>query len=574
MAEEQKNIGLPQETKPETTGISAPAVEAPAETKPVEETPVVAAETAPATEEKPVEETKPVEEAAKTEEEKKEEEAKPVEEGHLNHKAQGLSFPKSKTLTAHPCRNLIPTKEFFFFGTEAVEPKTLSHYLKSEKSAETAHSNIAWASETGKGLLFVGDKKNPSGVISLADATEPEIDGSNKFHLTAKGNKHTFKASNTAERDNWVAQLKLKIAEAKELASIVTESETYKATLESFKPAKKEEKAVEAPKEETAAVPATEEAAPVAEEAAKEEEIKDERKKDVKSEEPKRRSASRKRTSFFGFGKKEEAKKEEVKKEAETKNADEVAVETPAAETPAVEEAPKIEEPAKPVEELPVVAPVAVEEPAKAAEETPAEAVPATTEEKPLESPKEKPTATKRNSFFGNVFSKKEKKTPELKPTEPEAPKDAAEAETTAPVIPPVEATTPLAVDVSNPATVPTETTEAAAATSPAPEAKKDLKEKRKSSLPFAFGKRDKSPAPVEGEKKESPFSKLRNTIRGKSPKPAEKREENKEETVQEEPTEVKAEEPKTEEVPKVEEPAEAEKPKDAAPAPVVTAAA
>ncbi|PCD39734.1 hypothetical protein FGRA07_01005 [Fusarium graminearum] len=559
MAEEQKNIEVPQEAKPETTGISAPAVEAPAETKPVEETPVVAAETAPATEEKPAEEAKPVDEAAKTEEDKKEEEAKPVEEGHLNHKAQGLSFPK----------NLIPTKEFFFFGTDAVEPKTLSHYLKSEKSVETAHSNIAWASETGKGLLFVGDKKNPSSVISLADATEPEVDGSNKFHLTSKGNKHTFKASNTAERDNWVAQLKLKIAEAKELATTVTESETYKATLESFKPAKKEEKVAEAPKEETAAaVPATEEAAPATEETAKVEEPTE-----AKVEEPKRRSASRKRTSFFGFGKKEEAKKEEIKKEAETKNADEVAVETPAAETPAVDEVPKVEEPAKPVEEVPVVAPVVVEESAKPAEETPVEAAPVA-DDKALESPKEKPTAIKRNSFFGNVFSKKEKKTPELKPTEPEATKDDAEAETTAPVIPPVEATTPLAVDVSNPATVPTETTEAATATSPAPEAKKDLKEKRKSSLPFAFGKRDKSPAPVEGEKKESPFSKLRNTIRGKSPKPAEKREGNKEETVQEEPTEVKAEESKTEETPKVEEPTEAEKPKDAATAPVVTAAA
>ncbi|KAH7180861.1 Pleckstrin homology domain-containing protein [Fusarium sp. MPI-SDFR-AT-0072] len=586
MAEEQKNIEVPQETKPEiaapAAGISAPAVEAPAETKPVEETTVVA-ETAPATEEKPAEETKPAEEAVKAEE-KKEEEAKPVEEGHLNHKAQGLSFPKTRTirnraLTPHPYRNLIPSKEFFFFGTEAVEPKALSHYLKSEKSTETAHSNIAWASETGKGLLFVGDKKNPSSVISLADATEPEIDGSHKFHLTSKGNKHTFKASSAAERDNWVAQLKLKIAEAKELATTVIESETYKATLESFKPTpvKKEEKAAEAAKEETlaeaaVAVPATEEAAPITEETPKEEETKDERKKDVKSEEPKRRSASRKRTSFFGFGKKEESKKEEVKKEAEAKPADEVAV-----ETPALEETPKIEEPVKPVEE---VAPAAVEEPAKPAEETAPEAVPAVAEDKPAESPKEKPTATKRNSFFGNVFSKKEKKTPELKPTEPEATKEA-EAETTAPVIPPVEATTPLAVDVSNPATIPTETTETAAATSPAPEAKKDLKEKRKSSLPFAFGKRDKSPAPAEGEKKESPFSKLRNTIRGKSPKPAEKRaEENKEETVQEEPTEAKTEEPKTDEAPKIEEPAkpaepEAEdKPKDAAPAPVVTAAA
>ncbi|KAF4503200.1 hypothetical protein FAGAP_551 [Fusarium agapanthi] len=554
MAEEQKNIEVPQETKPE---IAAPAVEAPAETKPVEETPVVATETAPATEEKPAEETKPAGEAAKAEE--KEEEVKPVEEGHLNHKAQGLSFPK----------NLIPSKEFFFFGTEAVEPKALSHYLKSEKSTETAHSNIAWASETGKGLLFVGDKKNPSSVISLADATEPEIDGSHKFHLTSKGNKHTFKASSAAERDNWVSQLKLKIAEAKELATTITESETYRATLESFKPApvKKEEKAAEAAKEETpaeaaVAVPSTEEAAPATEETPKEEEIKDERKKDVKSEEPKRRSASRKRTSFFGFGKKEESKKE-----AEAKPADEVAV-----ETPAVEETPKIDEPFKPVEEA---APAAVEEPAKPAEETAPEVIPAVAEDKPAESPKEKPTATKRNSFFGNVFSKKEKKTPELKPTEPEATKEA-EAETTAPVIPPVEATTPLAVDVSNPATVPTETTETAAATSPAPEVKKDLKEKRKSSLPFAFGKRDKSPAPAEGEKKESPFSKLRNTIRGKSPKPAEKRaEENKEETVQEEPTEAKTEEaPKIEEPAKPAEPEAEDKPKDAAPAPVVTAAA
>ncbi|KAM0564583.1 hypothetical protein ACHAPJ_000798 [Fusarium lateritium] len=576
MAEEQKNIEVPQETKPDTTGISAPAVEAPIETKPVDETPVAATETAPAVaaEEKPAEEVKPAEEATKAEE-KKEEEVKPVEEGHLNHKAQGLSFPK----------NLIPTKEFFFFGTDAVEPKTLSHYLKTEKSTETAHNNIAWASETGKGLLFVGDKKNPSGVISLADATEPEIDGSHKFHLTSKGNKHTFKASSAAERDNWVAQLKLKIAEAKELATIVSESETFKSTLESFKPAKKEEKAVETPKEETpvvAAAAATEEAAPAVEETPKEEEIKEERKKDVKSEEPKRRSASRKRTSFFGFGKKEESKKEEVKKEAETKQADDVAVETPAAEEAPKVETPRIEEPVAPVEETAPVVPAAIEEPAKPVEETPIEAAPVATEDKPLESPKEKPTATKRNSFFGNVFSKKEKKTPELKPTEPaEAPKEI-EAETTAPVIPPVEATTPLAVDVSNPATVPAETTETAAVTSPAPEAKKDIKEKRKSSLPFAFGKRDKSPAPVEGEKKESPFSKLRNTIRGKSPKPAEKRaeESTKEETLQEEPAEAKAEEPKTEEAPKTEEvakPAETEEAKPesaAAPAPVVTAAA
>lgn len=70
-------------------------------------------------------------------------------------------------LTSDSPRNLIPSKEFFFFGTESYEPKSLAHYQKSEKSTETAHSNIAWASESGKGLLFVGDKKTPSSIISL-----------------------------------------------------------------------------------------------------------------------------------------------------------------------------------------------------------------------------------------------------------------------------------------------------------------------------------------------------------------------------------------------------------------------
>lgn len=526
MAEEQKNVEVP-ETKPETT--IAPVEQAPVETKPVEET--AKTEEAPATEDKPAEEATPATEETKTEDKK--EEAKPVEEGHLSHKAQGLSFPK----------NLIASKEFFFFGIEAVEAKALATYLKVEKSAETAHTNIAWATETGKGLLFVGDKKAPSSVISLADATEPEIDGSHKFHFTSKGNKHTFKAATAAERDNWVSQLKLKITEAKELASAVTESETYKQTIESFKPAppKKEETPAEAPKEDSK----PEEAAPAPEEAPKEEEAKDERKKEeVKSEEPKRRSASRKRTSFFNFGKKEE-KKEETK---------------PVEEAPVVEEAAPAEE-AKPVEETPKVeVPAAEDKPAD--EATPA-AEEAKTEDKPAESPKEKPTASKRNSFFGNVFSKKEKKTPELKPTEPvDAPKEGEAAET-APVIPPVEATTPLAVDVTAPEETPAETTEAPA-TSPAAETKKEVKEKRKSSLPFAFGKRDKSPAPAEGEEKtsKSPFSKLRATIKGKTSKPAE---------------EAKAEESKpVEETPAVEEskPEEVKPENVASTTPAVTAAA
>ncbi|KAL7918135.1 Pleckstrin homology domain-containing protein [Trichoderma austrokoningii] len=540
---------MAEEHKP--VDVAAPVAEEVAPVIVAEETPAV--ETAvPVVEDKPAEETKPAEteeaaEAPKEEDKKEEEPAKPIEEGFLGHKAQGASFPK----------NLIASKAFFYFGSESVEADVLAAYKRAEKHVEVAQHNIAWAAHTGKGLLFIGDKKAPHGVINLSDATEPETDGSNKFHFTAKGNKHSFKAVSAAERDNWVAQLKEKIAEAKELAAAVTESEVYKQTIESFKPAPKEEK-VEAPKEEAApveeaAVPA-EEAAAKTEEAAKEEPAKDE----LKVKENERRSASRKRTSFFGFGKKEE-KKEEAKTE-----------ETPATETPAVvEPVPEVEAPA--TEEVPAAEPAAAEGETKASDEL----LP--------ESPKEKPAVNKRTSFFGNVFSKKEKKAAEAKP-EIESPKEeevpAAEA---APVIPPVEATTPLAVDVASPATVPTETTEVAATNG---DAKKE-KEKRKSSLPFNFGKRDKSPGPAaEGDEKKGAFSKLRATIKGKGAaksdeKPIEEAKE--EDAIKEEDAPTTEEAAKTEEAAATEEapkPVEAEaeaenKPEDITTAtPAVTAAA
>ncbi|CAH0056609.1 unnamed protein product [Clonostachys solani] len=563
MAEEQKNVEVLKDTKVEETtpAVEAPKVEAVAETK-VEETPAPAVETAAATttEEKATEEAKPAEE---TKAEEKKEEVKPVEEGHLGHKAQGLSFPK----------NLIASKEFFFFGAEAFEAKALAAYKRTEKSAETAHANIAWATETAKGLLFIGDKKAPTGIINLSDASEPETDGTHKFTLTSKGNKHSFKATSAAERDNWVAQLKLKIAEAKELATTVTESETYKKTLESFKPApvKKEEKPVEAAKTEEA--PKTEEAkteetpAAAAEEA-KPEEVKPEEKAEKKAESPK--PANKKRSSFFGFAgfnsKKEESKEEKKEEKKEEVKAEEAKPE----ETPAVEETK--------AEETPVVAAETKPEetPAVAAEEAKPE------EAKPVESPKDK--ASKRNSFFGNVFSKKDKKAAEPKADEAESPKEVAATTESAPVIPPVESTTPLAVEVSSPATVPTETTEttAAVASPTNGEPRKDAKEKRKSSIPF-LGKREKSPSGEGEERSKSPFSKLRATIKGKTShkteeKPAE--EAVKEEPAAEEakaaeakPEETKAEETKAEEVKEEAKPTETKPEAVAAPAPVPAAA-
>ncbi|RCI12979.1 hypothetical protein L249_0269 [Ophiocordyceps polyrhachis-furcata BCC 54312] len=472
MAEEQKPIvDAPEVVKPEAPVVDQPTV---SETAPV------------ATESKIAHETKPAEAAAEGAVEApktdvKKDDVKPVEEGHLAHKAQGASFPK----------NLIPSKEFFFFGSDAVEPKHLASYQKAEKSADVAHDNIAWASHTGKGLLFLGDKKAPHGVINLAHASDPEVDGSHKFHFTSKGLKHSFKANTTPERDSWVAQLKLKIAEAKDLVSSVTESEAYKKTHETFKPVPVPAAAALA-KDDKPTEDAAKTDEPVkADETPKEGEAV---KEDVKDEEPKRRSASRKRASFFAFGsgKKDDKREQKEEKKDESSKA----------------------------EAAPAVA-AAAAEPAVEAEETPA-AEAATEDVAPAESPKERSAHPKRNSFFGGVFSKKEKKPADSKAVD-EAPEAAPEAElpttttdATAPVIPPVESTTPLAVDVPTTTAAPAEAAETTAAN---PEVKKDTKEKRKSSLPFAFGKRDKSPVPAEGEDKAgmSAFSKLRATIKGKS---------------------------------------------------------
>ncbi|KAK3938937.1 Pleckstrin homology domain-containing protein [Diplogelasinospora grovesii] len=465
MAEQQKPVEIPQETVPATEPVTetAPATEAvPATTEATttaEAAPPAAAETTEAP-------------AAATEEAAKEE-AKPIEEGSLEHKGQGTNFPK----------NLIFSKKFFWFGSEAVDLKSV-HSFKADKAIETAHHVIAWAAETGKGLLFFSEKSDktaPHGAIHLADVSEPATDGSNKFHFTAKGHKHNFKAASTAERDNWVAQLKAKIAEAKELVATVTESETYKKTLESLKPAaaKKEEKAVAAEPATEAAAPAAtaEEAAPTTEAATEE----------AKVEEPKRRSASRKRGSIFGLpsfgGKKDEKKSTEALAETEAPAAESAVIAT---EAPAVENV------------------------AEAAPEAAAAVEPAAPAETKAE---EKPAASKRTSIFGNLsFGKKKPVEAEAAPAK-EAPATTEAVAETAPVIPAVETTEPLSAEVSSPATAPTETVDATPAVNG--EMKSD---KRKSSLPFAFGKKDKPTSDEESEprsKSPSAFSRIRATIKG-----------------------------------------------------------
>ncbi|KAI1174072.1 Pleckstrin homology domain-containing protein [Nemania sp. FL0916] len=477
MAEEQKPLVVPETTPAVADPVAEPVVES----KPAEGAPVAEAST-----ETPAE--IPAEETAAPAEEAKEE-VKPVEAGTLEHKGTPANFPK----------NFLYTKNHFWFGTDAVEKEKLTAYLKNEKASDVAHHVVSWAAETGKGLFFYGkesDKNTPVGVIQLSEASEPTTEGSNKFSFTAKGHKHAFKTSNTADRDNWVEQLKLKIAEAKELATTVTETETYKQTLEALKPAKKEEKpavaAVEAPKEEAAA-----EAVEPPKEGEEKEEPKEEKK-----EEPKRRSASRKRASIFGnlLGKKEEAKKEAP---AEDKPAEAETTTAAATEPTPIEQIIQATE----------------DEAAAPTAETAPEATPA-------EEPKEiaKPAPSKRASLFGGLSFGKKKAEAESTPTTPAKEEVPAATEApvaeTAPVIPAVETTEPLSTEVA-PAAAPVETSETTPASNG--EAKKEVKsDKRKSSLPFAFGKKEKAGSDEEGEKKSTPFfSKLRQTV--KKSKPAEK---------------------------------------------------
>jgi hypothetical protein len=65
---------------------------------------------------------------------------------------------------------LIFQKHHFWIGSDPVESKKLTSYLRGEKP-EIANHNAAWSSQTGKGLLYfsknTGEKATPAGIINL-----------------------------------------------------------------------------------------------------------------------------------------------------------------------------------------------------------------------------------------------------------------------------------------------------------------------------------------------------------------------------------------------------------------------
>jgi hypothetical protein len=134
-------------------------------------------------------------------------------------------------LTLFSPRSFLFQKKFFWFGSEPVEAKHLASYLRGEKP-DAANHNVAWASHTGKGLLFfskkASEKSSPAGVLNLSEVSDITEEGTVDFFFKIGEHKHTFQTGNLSERDNWVSVLKTKVAEAKDLKESVTGSEAYK----------------------------------------------------------------------------------------------------------------------------------------------------------------------------------------------------------------------------------------------------------------------------------------------------------------------------------------------------------
>ncbi|EER28054.1 hypothetical protein CPC735_033900 [Coccidioides posadasii C735 delta SOWgp] len=355
--------------------------------KPVEETPVAppAAETAaPTTEAQPPAAEAPKDAPAEPEEPAKEEqkaEVTPATDGVLGHKAPGL------------VKSLRFSKRYFWFSDDAVEVSKLSTYFQNEKLS-IAHPTAAWASQTGKGLLFIAkraeDKAHPTGMINLAEVSDIAKEGSNELTFKWNGHKHAFQATSGDERDSWFATIEAKSAEGKAEKETIVGSDGYKAELEKL-----------------TAKPAAATVAPSSPKKSLEAKGKDATKKPEGEEaKAKSRSQSRKRASIFGniLGKKDEgeAKKEEPKTEDKAEGED---AKKPEAETPA-------------------------EEPAAAAATTEAETPAETTEAAPAteakqEEPKRPEAKAKRSSVFGSFLQKvtnqghgKADKEPAAKPAE------------------------------------------------------------------------------------------------------------------------------------------------------------
>jgi hypothetical protein len=117
-----------------------------------------------------------------------------------------------------------------------VAPQSLNSYMRGEKP-EIAHGVVAWASQTGKGLLFFNkkgetNKKQPSHVLPLYDATELKKESPHEISFKLHGQELVLKATTDAERDGWYLSLEKAVEIGKAQKEEIRESEGYKAEME------------------------------------------------------------------------------------------------------------------------------------------------------------------------------------------------------------------------------------------------------------------------------------------------------------------------------------------------------
>lgn len=108
--------------------------------------------------------------------------------------------------------------------------------MRGEKP-EIAHAVVAWASQTGKGLLFFNKKgdttrKQPGHVLALYDATDLRKESPHEIAFKLNGQEHVLKAANDAERDGWYMSIEKAMEIGKASKDETRESEGYKAEME------------------------------------------------------------------------------------------------------------------------------------------------------------------------------------------------------------------------------------------------------------------------------------------------------------------------------------------------------
>ncbi|EME87580.1 uncharacterized protein MYCFIDRAFT_71227 [Pseudocercospora fijiensis CIRAD86] len=367
----------------------------------------------------------------------------PIAEGQLAYKGPGV------------IKSLIPSKKEFWLSDDAVTPQKLDLYLRGEKP-EVSHPVAAWASQTGKGLLFFNkkgdsDKTHPADVLALYDATDLKKGYPHEFSFKIGTHTHTFKAEDELKRDGWYLSIEKAIELGKASKEEVTTSEGYKAELEKLNKSNtaaagaatrslsKPKKSTEAPAEQRTN--------------SSDGEVADNKK------EQKSRSTSR------GLLNRLKAHRDETEKKEEKAEKDEAKTESEAAPVAAATES----------------APIAA---AMAAEGSPAAAEAQASDEKAAETPagEEKLKPSKRGSIFGRVSStwskiqspakEKDQKEAELKP---EPAKDAPVSENP-PVLPETATASTEVADTAIPAVEqskaeePTEVKKEEPATSPSKE--------------------------------------------------------------------------------------------------------